>query len=115
MQQVPGASGKRQQRVVAAHLGVPELGPLLLDPIDLADRGVHVDGQRGRVWPRARLPGPLKCLAADGVQLAGMPEREGSQEGADRGGGEHPVAKQLPGRPGAQPVAVVDPAPTGQQ
>jgi hypothetical protein len=114
MQQVPGAGGKRQQRVVAAHLGVAKRGPLLVGPVDLADGRVDVDGQRGRAFTRAGLPGPLQRLAADGVQLAGMAERERAQERADRGGSEHPVAEHLAGGPGPQPVAVIDPLATGQ-
>src|SRR5215203_7081755 len=59
--------------MVAAHLGVAKLGALLADAVDLADGGVHVDGQRGHARPCSRLPRPRQRRKAHPVQLADMP------------------------------------------
>jgi hypothetical protein len=44
-----------------------------------------------------------------------MAKGERAQERADRGGRGNTMAEHLPGGPGAQPIAVVDPAASGQQ
>jgi hypothetical protein len=46
--------------------------------------------------------------------LADVPEGEGAQEGADRGGRHDPVAQHADGLSAAQQVGVVDAVPTRQ-
>jgi hypothetical protein len=116
VQDVAQPRGHSQQRVIATHLGVRELrATLLLQPVGLADRRVHVDNQRGSPGSGTHAPGSLEQLAVDGLELAHMSPGEGAQEGAHGGCRRHPMAEHLGGLAGAQHGHVVDPLRPGEQ
>ena len=106
---VAGAGRDREQRVIAAHVGVAVVeGALLLEAVGLADRRVEVDGQRSVAGSGTRRPGPREQLPADPVELAHVAPAEAAQERAQRGGRLDREA-QDPGRAaGPQRVRVVD-------
>jgi hypothetical protein len=108
-----GAEG--QQRVQAEPAGVAVAGTLLVVAVDLADRGVHVHGQRPVTGTRAGHPCSAQQLAEHAVELADVPEGERSQPRPDRGGRHHAVAEDRAGRPGPQRLDVVDAIATGEQ
>jgi hypothetical protein len=83
--------------------------------VDLADRGVHVHGQRPVTGTRAGHPCSAQQLAEHAVELADVPEGERSQPRPDRGGRHHAVAEDRAGRPGPQRLDVVDAIATGEQ
>jgi len=100
-----GARG--QQRVVAAPAGVAERRALLAVAVDLADEAVDVDHQTPVAGTGPRLPRPLERLGQQPVELTDMPERERTQERAERRRRSH-ATEQRPQAPGPQHIAVVD-------
>jgi hypothetical protein len=100
-----GAGG--QQRVVAEDLGVAVRGAGLGVAVDLTDRGVHIDDQRGG-RASASTPGPLDRFGDDGFELADMTKGERPQKRAQRRWGHDPVPEHRASRPGPEPVGVVD-------
>ena len=108
-QHLTSASGHGQQGVIAPGTGVAMVaGPLLGQPVGLADGRVQVDGQRSIAGSRPCRPGPGQQLAAHLVQLADMAPKEAAQEGT-QGGWALDYAADGAGRPdGAQHVGVVD-------
>jgi hypothetical protein len=108
-----GAEG--QQWVQAEPAGVAVAGTLLVVAVGLADRGVHVHGQRPVTGTRAGHPCSAQQLAEHAVELADVPEGERSQPRPDRGGRHHAVAEDRAGRPGPQRLDVVDAIATGEQ
>ena len=116
MHDIAGAGHHREQRVVAAHVVVGELGPTLLgQPVGLADARVHIDGDRPFARAGPRRPRPGQQLAGHLVQLAGVAPGETSQEGADRRGSQHRVPQHRLSRSRSQHIAVVDRVATGQR
>ena len=116
MDHIRGARHDRQQRVVAPHVVVGELGAtLLLEPVGLADGGVDVDGHRRVARAGARRPRSGQQLARDLVELAGVAPCEAAQERPQRRGGEYGVAENGLGRPRPQRVGVVDRVAAGQR
>ncbi len=103
------------QRVVAAHLGVPEPGALFGQTVGLADRGVDVHGHRAVARAGPGGPCPAQRLVEDPVELGDMPPGETAQERAQRGGRPDRVAEHLGSRRHAHPVRVVDAVPAGQR
>ena len=81
-QDVAGAGGDGQQRVITSLAGVAVVaGSLLGQPVSLADGGVQVDGQRSIAVDRPGGPGLGQQLPADPVQLADVAPAEAAQEG----------------------------------
>jgi hypothetical protein len=115
VQHIPGAGHTRHQRVVAA-LAVPVDSDraLLGQPVGLAVGGVDIDRQRPGSRASTGLPRAPQGLAGDVVELAGRAPGERAQERAQRGRRGNPVAQDLAGRTGAQPVGVTDPLAAGQ-
>ena len=114
VQHVAGRRGHRKQRVVAADMAVGELrAPVLLQPVGLADRGVHVhDELAGSLLlglrAGSRCIGPLKEMAGDDVELAYMAPGKRAQERAHRGGGPQLMAQHRLSVAGGQDADVVD-------
>jgi hypothetical protein len=97
VQHLAGVGAGGQQRMVAEHLGVAVGRPALGVAVDLADGGVHIDGDRllggaGPSGPRAGEQG-----LGHAVELADVAEGERAQERADGGWGHHLVAEHLGG------------------
>jgi hypothetical protein len=115
VQHIPGAGHAGQQRVVAAlAVAVDPDRALLGQPVGLAVGRVDIDGHRPGSRASTGLPGAGQGLTGDLVQLAGRAPGERAQERAQRGRRGNPVAQDLAGRAGAQPVGIVDPLPAGQ-
>ena len=122
MQDVAGAGSARvggadcDQGVVAPDLGVREpRAALLLGPVGLADGGVDVEGEGRLARPGTGPPGSGQQLAADGVQLTGVPPGEGAQEGADGRRCRHPLAEYRLGGTRPEEVDIVDAVRPGQE
>ena len=91
--------------MIAADLRVREPGgPLLLEPVGLADRGVEIDREGSHARTRAGCPGPGDEFAADPVELPDVAPAEAPQEGPQGRRCLHPEA-QHPLRP-ARPERV---------
>jgi len=108
VQDLAGLGARGQQRVVAEHFGVAVGGALLEPAADLAEKRVDVDHQSVRAGAGPGPPGASERLAEHAVELAHVTEGESAQEGAERRGSHHPMAKDLARRARAQQVAVVD-------
>jgi hypothetical protein len=115
VQHLAGVGTGGQQRVVAELAGVAMGGALLVVAVNLADRGVRIDGHRAVSRSGACLPRPGQHGLGEPVELADVPEAEHAQERADGGGRHHPVAEHAGGRPGAQHLDVVDAVATSEQ
>ena len=100
--------------MVAEHPGVAKSCAMLLLPVHLDDGRVEVDGHR--LFPRTspKRPRPSDGLGDHRVQLADMAEGERPQERAQRGRRHHPEGQHPAGRPGPQPVGMVDVGCPGQ-
>jgi hypothetical protein len=94
--------------VVAALAAVAEAGALLGGAVQLADEGVDVDHQPLAAGSDAGRPGAPDRLCPHPIKLAHVPEAERAQEGAQRRGRHHAVAKKRLGAAGPQHVAIVD-------
>jgi hypothetical protein len=114
VQDLAGVGAGGQQRMVPEGVGVAVGGALLVVAVDLAHRGVQVHGHRPITGAWAGRPRPLESLLGKPVELAHVPEGEGAQERAERGGRHDPVAQQAGGLPAAQQVGVVDAVGTRQ-
>ena len=80
--------GDREQRVIAADVGIGVVpGTLLLEAVGLADRRVEIDRERFTARTGAGRPGPGEELAADPVELADVAPAEAAQERAHGRGG----------------------------
>ena len=93
---VAGARHRGHQRVIAPHHGVAEHAPLLGESVGLTDGRVDIDRHRRLARPGSGGPGPPQQLARHLVELAGVAPAEGSQKGAERRRGQHPVAQAPP-------------------
>jgi len=113
MEDLASAGAGGDHGVIAPHLGVAEGRTLLVVAVDLADRGVDVDGHRAGARASAGCPRPGHHQLGHPVELADVAEGEAAQEGAERGRCHHPVAEDLVGRGAAQDVGIVDEVPTG--
>ena len=114
MQHLAGVGPGGQQRVVAESTGVAVGGAVFGFAVHLADRRVQIDRHRRAAGPGARRPGPPDRLGDHGVELADVTEGERAQERAQRRRRHHPERQHPLGRPGAQPVSVIDVVAAGQ-
>lgn len=106
---ITAAGCDREQRVVAANVGIRVMpGALLLQAVRLADGRVEVDGQGTITGSGTRRPCPSERLPADSVELAHVAPAEAAQERAQRGGCLDVDARDPSGATGAQGVGVVD-------
>jgi hypothetical protein len=78
VQHLAAISTAGKQRVVAEGVGVAVGGALLVVAVDLADRGVKVDGHRPIARTRPSRPRSRKDCLGEPVELADMPEGEGA-------------------------------------
>ncbi|MHB8504497.1 MAG: hypothetical protein ACYDEN_02060 [Acidimicrobiales bacterium] len=97
----------RRATVAAAHLGVAVTGSLLLRPYTsvIVESTSIVNGCH--LVPPLR-PCPAPQPGGHGVELAAMRPGEAAQEGAQRGGGGHPLAHRHLRASRAPHVSVVD-------
>ena len=108
-QQLSGADGHSQQRVVAPPVGVAvAAGALHGLAVGLADGGVQVDGQRLLAGTGPCVPSYGQQLPADPVQLPHVAPAEAAQEGAQGGRGLDRAAQDTGGSAATQRVGVVD-------
>ena len=108
-QHVAGFGGDGQQRVISPLAGVVvAAGPLLRQPVGLADGGIQVDGEWCVAGSGPGGPRPGQQLPAHPVQLPRVAPPETAQEGP-QGGWRLDHAAERAGRPaGAQHVGVVN-------
>ncbi len=108
VQRLAGIGASGQDRVVAEHLGVAVRGALLQRAADLADEAVDIDHQPALARPGAGPPRACQRLAQQPVELAHVPERERTQERAQRRRRRDPATQQPARAAGPQHVAVID-------
>ena len=108
MQHLAGVRPRREQRVIAELVRVPEAGALLVLAGDFADRRVDIDHQRRRTRPSTRRPRPAEAVADHGFHLAAMTERERPQKRPQRRRGHHPMPQHRGRRSRSQHVGVID-------
>jgi hypothetical protein len=77
-------SARVAKSVVSELAGVAVGGALLLVAVDLTDERINVDDEPLIAGAGAGRPRPLQRQAEDLVQLAHVPERERTQERAER-------------------------------
>jgi hypothetical protein len=91
VEDLAGVGTEGEQRVQPQPTGVAVASALLVVPVDLADRGVHVHDQRPVTRSGAGPPRAAEKLTGHLVELADMAERERTQPGPDRRGCHHAV------------------------
>ena len=115
-QHVAGTGDDGQQRMIAPLAGVAVVaGPILGQPVGLADGGVQVDDQRSVAGSGTSRPGPRQQFPAHPVQLADMAPPEAAQEGAQGGWRLDHAADGASGPAGAEHIGVIDAVTTGQR
>ncbi|GAC1669534.1 MAG: hypothetical protein NVS9B8_12400 [Candidatus Limnocylindrales bacterium] len=104
-----GSGRDREERVIAADMGVPVVaGALLLEAVRLADRRVEIDRERIGDRTGTGRPGPGEELPTDPVELADVTPAKAAQERA-QGRGRLDGEAEDPLRPaGPQGIRVVD-------
>ena len=114
VQDLAGVGSGGQQGVVAELAGVAVGGALFGLAVHLTDRRIQIDCHRPVAWADPEAPRTPDRLGDHRVELADMPEGEGPQERAQRGGRHHLERQHLARRARPQLVGVIDVRPASE-